>query len=71
MTDKELIQALKCCGSDGYNCRACPCFDECEADCGNRAPALAVDRLEALLAENERLKAGKDTNVPTSTEGVE
>lgn len=23
-----------------------------------------ADRMEALLAENERLKAGKDTNVP-------
>lgn len=56
MTDKELLQALRCCGSDGYNCRECPCFDECEADCGNRAPALAANRLEALLAENEHLR---------------
>lgn len=34
-------------------------------------PNKAADRMEALLEEVERLKAGKDKNVPTSTEGVE
>lgn len=68
MTDRELIEALKCCGSDGYNC-------------GNRAPALAAVRLEELLDENEHLRnvAKKlwcekrycTDAVTPSTEGVE
>lgn len=58
MTDKKLIQALRC---DGYNCGVCPCFDECEPDSGNRAPALAAVRMEALIAENERLKTALDS----------
>lgn len=81
MTDRELIEALKCCGSDGYNCGVCPCFNEGEADCGNRAPALAAVRLEELLDENEHLRnvAKKlwcekrycTDAVTPSTEGVE
>ena len=72
MTDKELIQALRCCGSTNDEvCKDCPVKKECHETIGNPAALSAAYRLEALLAENERLKAGKDTNVPTSTEGVE
>lgn len=69
MSDKELIQALRCCGSDGYHCGVCPCFNECEPDCGNRAPAIAADRLEALLAENEWLKTALEAKVAEMPEG--
>lgn len=56
MTDLELVKALRCCGSDGYNCHVCPYFNEYETHCSDRALALAADRLEALLDENEHLR---------------
>lgn len=51
MTDRELIKALR-----GEAVTLCHITDY--------LPETA-DRLEVLLAENERLKAGKDTNVST------
>lgn len=52
MTDKELIQALRCCGV-GQSCKKCPANSECY----KVSYKYAADRLEAMLAENERLKA--------------
>lgn len=58
MKDKELIQALRCCGSTNEDaCKGCPVKKECHENIGNPAASAAADRLEALLAENERLKA--------------
>lgn len=55
MTDKELIQALRRCDSgDCCNCPAEPSDSRCVHEVHWGAVA---DRLEALLAENERLKA--------------
>lgn len=62
MTDRELIKALRYC-ADG-DCCDCPWHGsmECHREVNSRNSA---NRIEALLAENERLKTGKDTNVPT------
>lgn len=53
MTDKELIRALRICPK-------CQLYEY--GDCGVDMKEHAADRLEALMAENERLKAGKDTD---------
>lgn len=57
MTDKELIRALRICPK-------CQLYEY--GDCGVDMKEHAANRLEELLAENERLKAGKDMNVPTT-----
>lgn len=61
MTDKELIQALRCCSRTNIepDCKKCP---RLAIDCSCLACTiglirLTADRLETLLAENERLKA--------------
>lgn len=78
MTDQELIKALRDC--EKMSCADCPMILEPDS-CHN----TAVNRLEALLVENERLKQdmqvmkyGFDllksrthTAEPPSTEGVE
>lgn len=56
MTDKELIQALRCCEMfDG--CCECPASED---DCRGASYDHAADRLEALLASNGRLKKQLD-----------
>ena len=50
MTDKELIQALRCCEKLN-GCCVCPARED---DCRGVSYGHAADRLEALLAENER-----------------
>lgn len=54
MTDKELIEILRCCRK-ATSCLLC---EACK-DCGDieRVLEQAGDRLEALASENERLKA--------------
>lgn len=73
MTDKDLIQALRCIGSPDFQCQeSCPFhsrevaqealraevggaarWDNCDCD---GIVMAAADRLEAILAENERPK---------------
>lgn len=48
MTDKELIQALRC---ENVDCWGCSFIDDCSS-----LYEKATDRLEALLAENEHLR---------------
>lgn len=56
MTDLELVKALRCCYGGELTCDDCPL--KCnEMACVSLTPLKAADRLEALLAENERLKA--------------
>lgn len=61
MTDKELIQALRCCSRTNIepDCKNCPRFAvDCSCFvCMMGLVRLTANRLEALLAENERLKA--------------
>lgn len=52
MSDKELIQALRCCEKLN-GCCVCPA---CEDDCRGVSCGHAAGRLEALLAENEQLE---------------
>ncbi len=56
MTDQRLIKALRWCGSRIENCDGCFLYENCRrTNC--IVPAIpAADRLEALLAENERLR---------------
>lgn len=58
MTDKELIQAARVCQRT-RGCGSCAQFNECPGRAAYLA--MAADRLESLLAENERLKV----QVPT------
>lgn len=52
MTDKELIQALRCCGT--VNCGECL---KTHTVCWRKKwMSDAADRMEALLAKNEELK---------------
>ena len=51
MRDEQLIQALRFCAT--RECDSC----EMDDDCPNPSITELADRLEALLAENERLKA--------------
>lgn len=53
MTDQELIKALRCCGYFSGSCDSCP-LERFGNDCP-ALDALAADRLEALLSENEAL----------------
>lgn len=55
MTDKELIQALRYCEDNPveFQCADCPY----KLSCNDICMTTAADRLEALLAENVRLKA--------------
>lgn len=61
MNTFELIQALRYCATGiGDHCEKCPAHDICysEFDNGQRSiDLIAADQLEALQAENERLKA--------------
>lgn len=52
MTDKELIQAARTCQRT-RGCGRCTLFNECPGRAAYLA--MAADRLEALLAENERM----------------
>lgn len=52
MTDKELIQAARVCQRT-RGCGGCTLFKKCPGRAAYLA--MAADRLEALLAENERL----------------
>lgn len=60
MNDRELIQALRCCVSSPHRdgCRNTCVFYNGDINCCIPEMGKAVaDRLEALLAENERLKS--------------
>lgn len=73
MTDEELIQALRCCNTDNHpNCNTIM-----KSSAINRLETLMFEnaelwwqihkeiyKREEIEDENERLKAGKDTNVP-------
>ena len=54
LTDKEIVKALECCGSNAYLCGECPYkrIDNCEL----KLSADALDLINRLQAENERLK---------------
>lgn len=62
MTDRDLIQTMRMCAGEKA-CLTCHASDECEGV--EHVMISAAGRLEALLDENERLKAGKDMNVHT------
>ena len=59
MTDKEIIKALECCAIldiDFENCKKCPYY---ECKCGTKEhnmPKDALDLINRLQAENERLE---------------
>lgn len=55
MTDLELIQAIRHC-YEGDNCKTC-LYKPGSVECYQVYPTSVADRMEALLAENERLKA--------------
>lgn len=56
MTDQELIRAVRFCYKGMYSCDNCP--NKSDENACRMVDALELaDRLEALLAENERLKA--------------
>ena len=57
MTDQELIRALRYCGSEAeYWCNGCSGERCCNEGGHDKILLDAADRLEALLAENERLR---------------
>lgn len=53
MTDKEILQALRCCAGTLDECAKC--HFRGKAKCTREIKLVAADRLETLLAENEHL----------------
>ena len=53
MTDKEIVQVLRCCAY-GTQCEKCPARDV--PDCIDAADSRAADAIERLTAENAALK---------------
>lgn len=66
LTDSEIIKALECC-MDEMGCKkGCPCFDpksknsHCTAVGDNGLEKLALDLINRIQAENERLKKANE-----------
>lgn len=64
MTDKELIQAFRWC-SKCKTCEDCPVTTEKQMEChiAEFSSEKLVDRMEALLADKEKLQAYEDTGL--------
>lgn len=54
MTDKKIVQALRCCG-EGHPCRDCQLYGK-ENSCVETLCKYALDLIERLTAENAALK---------------
>lgn len=58
MTDKEIIQALECCGKNPLNCRECGYKGRCNRiDCYDYLKRDAIDLINRQQAEIERLNS--------------
>ena len=70
MTDKEIIKALECCGSERGNlCTMCPKFKKLGVNCNeNNLYIEALVLINRQKAEIERLQ--KDFDIVKEMEGV-
>ena len=60
MTDKEIIQALRCC-KIGVPCEKCPVVGN--KDCVDEVNTAAADLIERLTAENAKVEAERDAAI--------
>ena len=56
MTDNEIKKALECCTTKGANCKGCPAFVKVDRSNCKKYFRGAIDLINRLQAENERLK---------------
>ncbi len=66
LTDSDIIKALGCCADDtDDSCQHCPLKEECYANAGGTEDIkqLALDLINRLQAENEKLKKGWKADV--------
>jgi hypothetical protein len=57
MTDNEIKKALECCTTNGSNCKDCPAFVKVDRSNCKKYFRGALDLINRLQAEIERLKA--------------
>ena len=68
MTEKEIVQALRCCKL-GVPCEKCPVVGN--KDCSDEVNTAAADLIERLTAENAALKCAQlDGNVVVERRGI-
>ena len=57
MTDKEIVQALRCCSRmENTSCAPCPLFEEDDDKCDEHLAAAAANLIARLTAENAALR---------------
>ena len=70
MTDKEIVQALRCCRL-GKPCTSCPAAGLEKGDCFDEVHAEAVAAIERLTAENVILPDGQASAVESLRKEIE
>ena len=64
MNDNDVIKALECCSSEDMDCKGCP-YDglpACYVGCAGKLAGDALDLINRLQAENERLQKQCEMN---------
>ncbi len=60
LTDSEIVKALECCQKVLPNCNECPVEEKERIMCCDLIKGKAIDLINRLQAENERLKPFED-----------
>ena len=63
LTDNKIKKALECCSSFDKECKGCPLERMFDCNCINYNCKYALDLINRLQAENERLKKGWKADV--------